>query len=259
MLAVSFYDMVRYLVFTAFLHMFLQSGADLTGVIKRSGIGEPTGEQKVRSAAALRDGCLESNRSLGKSLKSGEHDAWLLETARAEALLGRMSKPKVFDLNTCDSLLLQPRFAVEQSKPDGSVKLRSIHHFSWAPGSQGRDGSVNGHTAMEEKLRHNTLDNLSDGMIAHKRCIGKPPGLFKADIDSALRHVPIKPEHRWACGIAFRVVTEGRPVTYLSCCESRIVCLFPGIWCRALGMSFGSSRMSRSMGARWRSHHAYCM
>ena len=55
---------------------------------------------------------------------------------------------------------------------------------------------------MEEKLRHNTLDNLSDGMIAHKRRTGKAPGLFKADIDSAFRRVPIKPEHRWACGIA---------------------------------------------------------
>lgn len=175
------------------------------------------GEQDVRPAAALRNECLEHNISLGKSLKSGEHDAWLLENARAEALLGRMSKPEVIDLSTCDSLLFQPRFAVEQSKPDGSIKLRSIDHFSWAPGRQGRDGSVNGHTAMEEKLRHNTLDNLSDGMIAHKRRIGKAPGLFKADIDSAFRRVPIKPEHRWACGIAFMVGTEARLVTCLPC------------------------------------------
>ena len=26
----------------------------------------------------------------------------------------------------------------------------------------------------------------------------------KADVDSAFRRIPIKPEHRWACGIAFR-------------------------------------------------------
>ena len=29
--------------------------------------------------------------------------------------------------------------------------------------------------------------------------------LPKADVDSAFRRIPIKPAHRWACGVAFKV------------------------------------------------------
>ena len=35
--------------------------------------------------------------------------------------------------------------------------------------------------------------------------VGVIPGLFKADIDAAFRRIPVKPAHRWACGVAFRV------------------------------------------------------
>ena len=31
------------------------------------------------------------------------------------------------------------------------------------------------------------------------------PSLFKADVDSAFRRIPVKPEERWMCGIAFMV------------------------------------------------------
>eukprot|EP00973_Karenia_brevis_P041234 5704258-Karenia_brevis.AAC.1 len=30
------------------------------------------------------------------------------------------------------------------------------------------------------------------------------PGLFKLDIDSAFRRLPVHPRHRWACAVAFR-------------------------------------------------------
>eukprot|EP00973_Karenia_brevis_P048394 6715668-Karenia_brevis.AAC.1 len=58
---------------------------------------------------------------------------------------------------------------------------------------------------MGEKLKHHTLDLLARAMSLFKRRIGCCPGLFKGDIDSAFRRVPVKPAHRWACGIAFRV------------------------------------------------------
>ena len=35
--------------------------------------------------------------------------------------------------------------------------------------------------------------------------MGMVPHLWKADIDSAFRRVPVKPEDRWLCGIAFMV------------------------------------------------------
>ena len=31
------------------------------------------------------------------------------------------------------------------------------------------------------------------------------PHLWKADIDSAFRRIPVKPDDRWLCGIAFMV------------------------------------------------------
>ena len=34
---------------------------------------------------------------------------------------------------------------------------------------------------------------------------GEVPSLFKADVDSAFRRIPIAPEHRWAAGVAFKV------------------------------------------------------
>ena len=38
-----------------------------------------------------------------------------------------------------------------------------------------------------------------------KRKVGVVPHLWKADVDSAFRRVPVKPEDRWLCGIAFMV------------------------------------------------------
>ena len=41
---------------------------------------------------------------------------------------------------------------------------------------------------------------------------GVLPELFKVDIDSAFRRIPIKPQHRWAAAVAFR--TDG--IDYVS-------------------------------------------
>ena len=33
---------------------------------------------------------------------------------------------------------------------------------------------------------------------------GVAPGLYKADIEGAFRRVPVRPSHRWACGVTFK-------------------------------------------------------
>ena len=38
--------------------------------------------------------------------------------------------------------------------------------------------------------------------------------MFKADIDAAFRRIPVKPAHRWACGVAFRVMGRVRFVSW---------------------------------------------
>ena len=40
---------------------------------------------------------------------------------------------------------------------------------------------------------------------AFKKVGGRAPHLMKADVDSAFRRVPVKPDERWMCGVAFMV------------------------------------------------------
>ena len=66
-------------------------------------------------------------------------------------------------LQTCslDETLLHPRFAVENVRADGSVKVRPVDNFSWSAFGEKKDGSVNGFVQPSEKLRHDTLDTLA--------------------------------------------------------------------------------------------------
>ena len=124
---------------------------------------------------------------------------------------------------TCwhDRGLMQPRFVISQTKADGSIKNRCIDNFSWAPGRGQQEESVNGYTCPEEKHSHHRLDRLIagectgqagrkcahvhiEGMRTLKNGTGKMPGIWKADIDSAFRRIPIKPSHRWAAAVAFQ-------------------------------------------------------
>ena len=54
-------------------------------------------------------------------------------------------------------------------------------------------------------MTHDHLDDLLTGMRQFRILLGELPGLWKADVDAAFRRVPIKPEHRWASGVAFRL------------------------------------------------------
>ena len=101
---------------------------------------------------------------------------------------------------------LSPRFAVEQEAANGSTKIRAIDNMSWGPiPDEGvrKDNSINGYTVPTEKLKHETLDMLGAVMLQFQALMGVIPWLFKVDVDSAYRRVPIKPAHRWAAVIAF--------------------------------------------------------
>ena len=62
---------------------------------------------------------------------------------------------------------------------------------------------MNGHYDMSCIVAHDHLDALLASLRMHKELIGEVPGLWKSDIDSAFRRVPVKPEHSSATGIAF--------------------------------------------------------
>ena len=86
-------------------------------------------------------------------------------------------------IQECDlsEILLHPRFAVVTEKADGSMKVavyishhacrfvldgqvRAVDHFSWSAFGEHKEGSVNGHVAPAEKLRHDTLDSFAEAL-----------------------------------------------------------------------------------------------
>ena len=181
------------------------------GELERSGIGRPVDVDPVNSIDELEASCHARNKSLVRQLKDQCHADELMAVTWQDAALGRMTEPQRVEECDLSQVLLHPRFDVEQLKPDGSLKVRAVDHFSWSTRGEGRETSVNGMTCASEKLAHDTLDDLASALVSFVTLSSSVPGLLKADIDSAFRRVPVKPEHRWLCGVAFR--KQGQVVT----------------------------------------------
>ncbi len=167
--------------------------------------------------------------SLLGHLKADDYEEELMRLTCADAQLGRMSMPvPAVDCDLTD-VRVQPRFSVEQGlrfefasrlcpplcdtlffcRPDGSTKVRPVDHFSYsAEGGRSRKkrkaSSVNGHTAVPEQIVHDHLDDLAEAMRLFLKQNGAPPSLWKLDVDSAFRRVPLAKEHQWAAAVAFK-------------------------------------------------------
>jgi hypothetical protein len=190
------------------LFMCLFAGAVLVGELPRSGIGKAVSCDVVPSLDRLWQERVKSNAEVLRSMKENEHSDWMLEAALKDAALGRLSTPVEAQGCFHDEALLHPRFAVAKDLPDGSVKRRGVDHFSWSAGGAGKEASVNGATSPQEKMSHDTLDLLAEVLCLFRGCVpdtwvGETPGLFKADIDSAFRRIPVRATDRWACGLSF--------------------------------------------------------
>ena len=92
--------------------------------------------------------------------------------------------------------------------------MRAVDHFPWSAGRRGKQDSVNGHVAPGEKMKHDTLDYLAQVMALFVVLVGEVPGLEKADIKSAFRRIPIRPDQRWACGVAFMIAGQVCPFCF---------------------------------------------
>ena len=166
-----------------------------------------------------------------------------------------VSQPRPVAECDLDGHLLHPRFAVEQERGDGSVKIRAIDNFSWSPAERRRDESANGHTVALEKMEHDTLDDLLAALRCFRMKTGELPGLMKADIDAAFRRVPVCPEDRWAASVVFKVGTEvsdssphfGRVVAVRACA---------GVLAATLHMSLWRGQLGPCLGKGWRSTRA---
>ena len=232
----------------------------MIGELECSGIGNPCDVDRVRNINELRSSCESSNKALLQGLRQCSHARALLEQTKKDAALGRMSEPELLADADAHALLLNPRFGVEQEKEDGTVKVRAIDHLSWSPSTQGaaerpskrrrKEASLNGHVTASEKLHHDTLDALALAMKKYVEQLDCIPGLLKSDIDSAFRRVPVAPEHRWACGVAFVVDGEVIMLWCSSCCRvACVVALVAGDHIPARSVPFWSNRLCARLGA----------
>ena len=110
----------------------LREGACMLEQLPVSGIGAPIDGGPTQHAAALQGECVASNKALVRSLREDAHSRALLQSTEADAKLHRMSQPVPVEGVSLQGVRLQPRFAVVQSKPDGTEKIRPVDDFSWS-------------------------------------------------------------------------------------------------------------------------------
>ena len=57
-------------------------------------------------------------------------------------------------------------------------------------------------------MKHDTLDKFAM-LIRELKAKGDfVPAFFKLDIDAAFRRILVDPNHRWACGVAYRLLDK---------------------------------------------------
>ena len=92
------------------IYFVFDLGADMYEMLPRSGIGEATPVDEVKSIDAIRKKRAQSNAALIKSLREDEHAESLLEATKADWAAGRMTEPVLVDEGIPADVLLHPRF-----------------------------------------------------------------------------------------------------------------------------------------------------
>ena len=140
------------------------------------------------------------NEQTIKSLKEDKHSKELFQEILQELPEGRMTSPRSIDRKDFDRLLLARRFSVEQGmREDGSIKIRATDDET--------DSCLNLCTEGGDKIKCNGLDALVDAIHQYSFYNGgfKKLGLRKADIKSAYRRLPIKPDQRWMAWVILQI------------------------------------------------------
>ena len=171
------------------------------GIVKRlpcSGNGKPLEGVRECDVSSLLEKRAATNAQILSKLRADVHAEDLLKMTIADAELGRMSWPRPISEADMHLANMSPRFCIEQGlKPDGTPKLRAVDDFS--------KSLVNECVVASEKLKYDTLDALLVTMRDMKSNSSAPLELFKIDIDSAYRRVPLKFEERQFAAVVFKV------------------------------------------------------
>ena len=178
----------------------LRYGAAAMGDLKGAADSTPHEYPPAECTEALKASCKERNKKLVASLRKDPHADFLQQQTEEDVQAGRMVGPYPVETLDLDKVLLGRRFSREQgTKPDGSTKLRAVDDET----ANGCNKSARP-TAMP---RADTVDKLLAVLVMFQTRfgIGTSCALWKADIDSAYRRVPVREADRWALWIAFLV------------------------------------------------------
>ena len=101
-----------------------------------------------------------------------------------------MTEPQDVSSLDLDSIVLARRFSVEQGVgADGLPKIRAVDDES--------GNCVNSFCEPSEKLHHDRCDMFARLIALFAARSGVLPWIFKCDVDSAFRRIPVNPAHRW--------------------------------------------------------------
>ena len=166
-------------------------GVPIAGDLPRQG-GEDNKLNASLSISELWSQLHVRNIETVKKLREDKHASELYLDMKAEAQQGRMTDPKPLQAKDLECCLLAKRFSVEQgTRSDGSLKIRAVDDETAS--------GLNMCTEGGDKIKCDSLDQLVKAIqqLSYYEGGFKKLGLWKADIKSAFRRLPIQPEQRW--------------------------------------------------------------
>jgi hypothetical protein len=178
----------------------VQHGSPAAGLLPLTGAGTPKDFRAPPPLSSLRAECRARNTRTLNSMREDSHGHEILRQVRRDAVPGvdRMTDPVPVSEVDLDECLLAKGFSIEQgAKIDGTPKIRVV----WNETASG----TNEHTQPTEKLSCDGIDKLLALAAAFFMAFGIEPALWKADIDSAFRRVPVGEGFEWLMWVCFMV------------------------------------------------------
>ena len=85
----------------------LGKGAAVSGLLEATGLGEALPPKELKGTTFLKSFCQHSNQKLISQLKEAEQGAKMLQIARDDAKLGRLTEPRPIEAGTLNSVSLR--------------------------------------------------------------------------------------------------------------------------------------------------------
>jgi hypothetical protein len=177
-----------------------RNGAQMSGAMRQTCNGTPHEHSAPTSVEALEASIGERNALLASSLSADKHAIALLEQMHAEAEQGWLSHPVRLSSTEAQreaETSCARRFGVEQIRSDGTAKIRAVDDFS--------ESGLNPTVLAMIKLANDSVKALELAIKSLRKSGVADIRLWKADVKSAYRRMPVRPSDRRFLGVLLRV------------------------------------------------------